>query len=151
MLNRYAIAVTLSLGLLAGAGCDRNKETYVTINGRRWHVELATTPERRFLGMSGRQDVPDGTGMLFIFRDSQPRAFVMRGCLVPLDIAFIDEGLRIVAIHTMAVEEDRAGRKKYRSGRPAKYALEVAAGALAQARVNVGDAVTFSAAITRRP
>lgn len=150
MLNRYAIVVAALLALSAAAGCDKNDETYVTINGRRWDVELATTPEKRFLGMSGRQDVPAGTGMLFVFRDCQPRTFVMRGCLVPLDIAFIDEGLRIVAIDTMAVEEDRAGRKKYRSGKPAMYALEVAAGALAQARVNVGDTVTLSPAIARR-
>jgi len=150
MLSRHVIAVALLLALLAAAGCDRNKETYVTINGHRWDVELATTPERRFLGMSGRDDVPAGTGMLFIFRDSQPREFVMRGCLVPLDIAFIDEGLRIVAVHTMAVEPDLAGRKKYRSGKPAMYALEVAAGALGQAGINVGDMVTFSPAITRR-
>ena len=150
MLDRCLIAVALSLALLAGAGCGRNDGTYVTINGHRWDVELATTPEKRFLGMSGRQDVAAGTGMLFIFRDSQPREFVMRGCLVPLDIVFIDDGLRIVAIHTMAVEEDRVGRRKYRSGKPARYALEVAAGSLAAARVNVGDEVTFSPAITRR-
>ena len=148
MLARHVIAVAL-LALLAAGGCDKNDETYVTINGRRWDVELATTPEKRFLGMSGRQDVSPGAGMLFIFRDSQPRVFVMRGCLVPLDIAFIDEGLRIVAIHTMAVEPDRVGRKKYRSGKPAMYALEVAAGALGQAGVTVGDTVTFSAAIER--
>jgi uncharacterized membrane protein (UPF0127 family) len=100
--------------------------------------------------MSGRQDVPPGTGMLFIFRDSQPRAFVMRGCLVPLDIAFIDEGLRIVAIHTMAVEPDGAGQKKYRSLKPAMYALEVAAGELSAAGVTVGDTATFSPAVERR-
>jgi len=150
MLNRYAIVVAALLALSAAAGCDRNDETYVTINGRRWDVELATTPENRFLGMSGRQDVPADTGMLFVFRDSQPREFVMRGCLVPLDIAFIDEHLRIVAIHTMAVAEDPTKLRKYASIKPAMYALEVAAGSLGQARVNVGDAVTLSPAITRR-
>ncbi len=125
-------------------------EPYVTINRRRWDVELAVTFDERYLGMSGRRNVPSGTGMLFIFQDSAPRVFCMRDCYVPLDIAFINEDRLVVAIHTMAVEPDRRGRVPYRSGSSAMYALEVAAGALGQANVNVGDKVALSPAIEQR-
>ena len=148
MLNRCIIATVLLPGLLSTPGCRKSADAYVTIDGRRWDVELAVTDEQKYVGMSYRESAPDGQGMLFIYRQSQRLSFCMRGCLVPLDIAFIDENFRIVAIHTMEVEPDLAGRRPYRSGKPAMYALEVAAGALDG--VTVGDTVTFSPAIQQR-
>ncbi len=158
MRNAHIITIVLATWLLAAVGCKENGpgdasdlsrptdggQPQVTINGHQWNVELATTPEQRYLGMSGRKNVPTDTGMLFIFQDSKPRTFVMRDCYVPLDIAFINSGMLIVAIHTMAVELNRAGRVPYESGMSAKYALEVAGDALGQAGVAVGDRVTFS-------
>jgi len=150
MRSGYMIAVVVS-GLMSAAafsaGCGGERQAYVEINGRRWDVELAVTRDQQYLGMAGREEAPAGTGMLFVFRESEPHEFVMRGCLVPLDIAFIDADRRIVAIHTMEVEPDLVGRKRYPSGEPAKYALEVAGGALAEAGVKVGDEVKFSRGI----
>lgn len=82
--------------------------------------------------------------MLFIYPRPRMLEFCMRGCRIPLDIAFIDADLRIVNICTMAVEPDLAGRVLYRSKKPARYALEVAAGAFQRVRVGAGDAVVLS-------
>ncbi|NIP80218.1 MAG: DUF192 domain-containing protein, partial [Gemmatimonadetes bacterium] len=35
-------------------------------------AEVAATAEERAEGLMYRDDVPDGTGMLFVFQDSQP-------------------------------------------------------------------------------
>lgn len=71
----------------------------------------------------------------------------MRGCLIPLDIVFISTDLRVVAVHTMSVEPDLAGRKVYSSKVPAQFALELQAGQLALAGVKPGAVVTFAGEI----
>jgi uncharacterized membrane protein (UPF0127 family) len=68
----------------------------------------------------------------------------MRGCYIPLDIAFIDADGYVVKTATMAVEDDLAGRIVYSSDRPAQFALEVPAGTLAAANVKPGSKVIFS-------
>ncbi|MCD6303901.1 MAG: DUF192 domain-containing protein, partial [Planctomycetes bacterium] len=116
----------------------------VTIRGHTWQVELAVTPEQRYRGLSNRKELPAGRGMLFVFETPQVLEFCMRQCLIPLDIAFIDENLRVVKTCTMAVEPYGFERAVYSSDRPAQYALEVPAGSLAAAGVAVGDTVRFS-------
>ena len=142
------ILLALAFAAVAG-GCRKppGPTPEVTIGDRRWFVDVALTRADREAGLSGRGHIPDDVGMLFVFRRPEILEFCMRGCHVPIDIAFIDAKLRIVAIETMAVEPDRAGVKIYSSPAPALYALEVAGGTLTGAGIRVGDKVTFSAEI----
>jgi len=119
----------------------------VTICGRTWRVEVVETRRDRYVGLSGRAEVPAGTGMLFVYPQAYPQEYSMRGCLVPLDIAFLSPSLEVLAVHTMEVEPDRAGRKQYLSGAPAQYVLEVGGGELARAGVAVGGRALLSANI----
>lgn len=140
-----ALIATLCL-----AGCRAQPaQPQVTIRAHTWRVDLALTPQQCFQGLSGVTNLPAGRGMLFIFPDSALRAFCMRGCYIPLDIAFLDDRLRVVHTATMAVEPDRAGRVVYASQLPAKYALEVPAGALSAAGVAPGDHAAFTGPIPR--
>ncbi len=82
--------------------------------------------------------------MLFIYPQPRILNFCMRGCVIPLDIAFIGADFRVVAIHTMAVEPDHLGRVSYSSSLPAQFALELPAGSLGRAGVRVGDKVIFA-------
>jgi len=130
---------------LPGCGDEPGDTTgEVTINGFTWVVDLALTEQQRYDGLAGREYLLEGTGMLFLFGEAQPLEFCMRGCLIPLDIAYLSSDLRVVAMHTMQVEPDLAGRKGYPSGVPARYALEVPAGELARADVRIGSRATFS-------
>lgn len=119
----------------------------VTIRNTRWRVALALTQQQRIKGLAGRSSLRNDEGMLFIYPKAQMLEFHMEGCLIPLDIAFIDADRRVIAIHTMTVEPDLRGHKVYRSGRPAQYALEVPAGTLSRARVRPGDRVIFSPSV----
>jgi uncharacterized membrane protein (UPF0127 family) len=119
----------------------------VRISQGRWQVELAVTNQQRYQGLSGRSSIPEGTGMLFVYPAARVRNYCMRGCPVPIDIAFIGADRRIVRTYTMAVEPDLAGRVVYSSGAPAQYVLEVAGGALAKAGVSVGDSVELPSAL----
>lgn len=115
----------------------------VRIRQKTWFVDLAVTQEQRYVGLSGRSDIADDVGMLFVYPGPQVLEFCMRDCGVPIDIAFLDADRRVVRMHTMQVEPDRAGRVAYSSDAAAQYALEVAGGELARAGVQVGDTATL--------
>ena len=119
----------------------------VTMGAATWRVEVAMTAWRRRVGLSGRAHVPAGTGMLFVYPRLRMRRYTMRGCLVPLDIAFLSATLEVVSTHTMLVEPGRAGRKHYDSPSPARYVLEVPAGEFARAGVRAGSRAELSANI----
>ena len=126
-------------------GCRKRYDPpRVTIKGQTWEVEIADTVQARWEGLSGRLYLDESAGMLFIYPKSQSLSYCMRGCLVPLDIAFITADSRVAKIYTMRVEEDLAGGVAYISGEPVQFVLEVRGGALGQAGVSVGDAVSFS-------
>ena len=140
------LLVSAALAALPACGCGEKDEPAPAqgqINGRRWFVDVAATHAERYRGLGGRERLMEGTGMLFIYPSAKVREFCMRGCVVPLDIAFLDADRRVVQIRTMVVEPDLAGRKTYSSLRPAQYALEVPAGELGAAGVNVGDVAEF--------
>jgi len=129
------------VALLAAIGCAAPPDARprVRIRDRTWFVELATTGEQRYRGLSGRPALAEDAGMLFVYPYPRVLEFCMRGCDVPIDVAFLGADLRVVSIHQMRVEADRAGQEVYSSGRPAQYALEVRGGALRRAGVTVGD------------
>lgn len=103
-------------------------------------VRVAATPEARSRGLMGVAALPDGAGMLFRFPDLGAHGgFWMRGTLVPLDIAFLAEGV-VVAVATMTPCADDPCPIT-RPGRPYDGALEVPAGWLGRAGVVVGTEV----------
>jgi len=134
--------VLISTAIGCGSGAPA-----VTIRNTRWRVEIALTSQQRIKGLAGRASLGGDEGMLFIYPKPHMLEFHMEGCLIPLDIAFIDARKRVVAVHTMMVEPDLRGHKVYRSGREAQYVLEVPAGALSRAGVRPGDRVIFSSSM----
>jgi uncharacterized protein len=135
-------AMLCLLALIVGCGGD-DAPPQVRIGSMVWNVDLATNNEQRTRGLAGRAYLSESVGMLFIYPRAALREYCMRGCLIPLDIAFIDSELRIVKIYTMPSEYDRAGRASYSSLVPAQYVLEVSAGAFARSGVREGAKVMF--------
>lgn len=105
----------------------------VRIGGQTFHLEVAQTPATRYQGLSDRPTLAPDAGMLFAFPDCAPRTFVMRRCLIPLDIIFLSPAGRIVAKHRMAVEPPGTPEDAltyYSSHWPAQYAIELPAGSI---------------------
>ena len=110
--------------------------------GRAWVIfgadtvvaEVAGTPEQRAEGLMYRQEVPDGTGMLFVFEDNEIRSFWMENTYVPLDIAFLDASFVVVDIQQM----EPLTTDPHQSAAPAMFALEVRQGWFAQEGIQVG-------------
>lgn len=97
-------------------------------------AEVASTADERAEGLMYRDEVPDGTGMLFVFQDNQPRAFWMANTYVALDIAYMDPSFRIVDIIAM----EPLVTDSYPSAAPAMFALEVRQGWFEEQGIGIG-------------
>jgi uncharacterized protein len=125
-------------------------------SGRAWVIfgadtvvaEIAATADERAQGLMYREEVPDGTGMLFVFQDNAHRAFWMANTYVPLDIAYMDPSYRIVDI----VQMEPLVTETYPSSGPAMFALEVRQGWFEENGIRVGDQaeIVFGIGIGRR-
>jgi len=111
-------------------------EAWVIFDSDTVRAEVARTPEEREQGLMFRESLEEGRGMLFIFPDAQTRSFWMRNTLIPLDIAYIDENLRIVDIQAMTPQTE----DPHPSAEPAMFALEVPQGWFRERGIDVGSA-----------
>ena len=98
-------------------------------------AEIARTADERAQGLMYRDELPDGTGMLFVFQDVQIRSFWMANTYVALDIAYLSVSYVIVDIQQM----EPLVTDSYPSVAPSMFALEVAQGWFAEHSVVVGD------------
>jgi len=98
-------------------------------------AEVAATADERAEGLMYREEVPDGTGMLFVFPDNQPRSFWMANTYVPLDIAYMNPAFRVVDIVPM----EPLVTDSYPSQAPAMFGLEVRQGWFAEQGITIGN------------
>jgi len=135
-------------GLETGTDVGPSENTLdVTLKDEAFLLELALDEDTRFQGLSDRPEIaPDG-GMLFVFPESGRREFVMRRCLVPIDIAFLDDQGKIVWMHAMQVESDpdtpEYRLKRYDSHYPTRFAIELRDGTLRRLGLKQGDAIVL--------
>ncbi|GHE21611.1 DUF192 domain-containing protein [Halomonas urumqiensis] len=113
-------------------------------------VEVARTSAERSRGLMGREHLDADAGMLFLYDRKQAanNGFWMYRTLIPLDIAFLDEKGRIVALHSMVpCGSERPGDCPVTTpGVPYQAALEVNAGYFAEHTIGIGDCVSWAGA-----
>ncbi len=102
------------------------------------NAELAVKAEERNWGFMERKDIPDGTGMLFVFEKDQVLSFWMKNTPHPLSIAYIDSK----GIITDLLDMTPYSLESIRSSKSVRYALEVPQGFYLANGVAVGDRVT---------
>jgi uncharacterized membrane protein (UPF0127 family) len=131
-----ALAVAAALGAAAGAPAAQpapprfaRGTLVIAQNDRRatLTVEIAETAEARSYGLMFRTSLPENAGMLFVFDEDARWGFWMKNTLIPLSIAFIDRGWRLLEVLDMAVPADpQAGPWPiYEPSAAYRYALEV--------------------------
>ena len=98
-------------------------------------VEPAVTAQEQERGFMNRKEIPDGTGMIFVFKRDQKLRFWMKDTPHPLSIAFIDSTGRIREIYDMQPFSLDIIASAY----SVRYALEVAQGYFGRAGINAGD------------
>ncbi len=91
----------------------------------RFDVYLAADGPRRSRGLMHVRKLPESTGMLFVYNESDYRSMYMRNTYISLDIAFIRADGDIVNI---AKATEPLSLKSIYSTEPATYVLELKAG-----------------------
>jgi len=110
-------------------------------------AEVAATAEERSQGLMYRDEVPDGTGMLFVFTDNEVRSFWMANTYVALDIGYMDPSYAIVDIVPM----DPLVTDSYPSAAPAMFGLEVRQGWFQEHSIRVGDKANIVFGVRQAP
>jgi uncharacterized membrane protein (UPF0127 family) len=135
--------LTVASGVGAeGQGVDRG--TVTLPNGAVYSVEIPRTEETRLRGLMFRADLPRRTGMLFVFEKTGRYGFWMKNCLIPLDLVWIDDAKRVVAIlpETPPCKTDPC--PIYQFDVPTRYVLEMPSGAAKREGLAVGGVLKIS-------
>lgn len=103
------------------------------------NCELAVKAEERNFGFMKRKNIPDGTGMLFVFENEQILSFWMKDTPHPLSIAFIDSRGKIRNIYDMKP----FSLASIQSTVSCRYALEVPQGWFAKNNIAPGDKISL--------
>ena len=123
----------------------------LTLGAEPFDLELAATDPAITKGLSGRDRVRRHRGMLFVMPYSRELGFWMVDCLIPIDIAYVNEQGIVTGVHTMKIEppqrtdESRGAYEvrlpRYPSGAKARYAIELAAGEFARLGIAKGSEI----------
>ena len=100
-------------------------------------AELAADYASRMRGLMFRASMPVNAGMLFIFEEAGPQCMWMKNTLIPLSVAFLDDGGAIINVEDMQpqTEDSHCARK------PARYALEMNKGWFAARGIKPGSRI----------
>ena len=143
-LRTWVLAVPL-LAILSGwAGGQEVSEhgnpwVWVNLGQVTVQAEAVKTPERLYQGLSYREALPEGRGMLFFMPAKEVQSFCMRGMRLPLDLIWISGG-RVAGV-TRNVPATFPG--ELISPAPVEQVLEVPGGFADRHGIKTGDPVTW--------
>ena len=141
--------ILLALGILviiAGAGMffiQNTQRRYVSayIGSGVFHLRLAETAEERAQGLGGVAALVQNEGMLFTFQNDGLHGIWMKDMRIPIDILWLSNDFQIVDF-AEKVSPDSFPRV-FTPTTPARFVVELPAGAKKASGVAVGDAVQF--------
>ena len=115
-----------------------DEEVDAVLGGVDLRLEVADEPAERATGLMGRSEVPDGTGMVFLFDGPTSSRFYMFQVPIPLRAVFVREGA-VVGVVDMepCTESDAEACPLY--GPDAQYDTVVETAPEALPDVEVGD------------
>jgi uncharacterized membrane protein (UPF0127 family) len=130
---RLAFALTLlgmllACGRVGEAGLPRGK---VTIAGTTVGVDVARTPADRAQGLSGREGLAEGEGMLFLHEEPGQHGYWMKDMRFAIDILWIRAGRIVDTAHRVPPPAPGTPRSELRIYAPrsdADVVLEVPGG-----------------------
>lgn len=104
-------------------------------------VDVADTVAEQVRGLSGRERLPENTGLLFVFAEDGRHGIWMRDMRFSIDIVWAKEGGEIVHV------EEKAGPDTYpqvfEPDEDARYVLELPAGFLELHGIREGDRLSL--------
>ena len=92
---------------------------------KKFNVEIADNNVTRSKGFMWRENIPDGTGMLFVWKKESYRNFWMKNTPTSLDILFFDADGKFLNV---VEKTEPFSLDNIQSSEPSQYVLELIAG-----------------------
>lgn len=108
----------------------------ILVSNKELRIEIADSEEKRNRGLGGRKSLPNNRGMLFLFETPALYSFWMADMRFPIDIIWIDENKKIIAISENISPDTYP--LSFSPSDPVKYVLEVNAGWTKKNEVEIG-------------
>jgi uncharacterized membrane protein (UPF0127 family) len=121
--------------------------TAVTIRNIITRVEIADTPDEHTQGLSTRDSLEEGWGMLFVFDEPEMPIFWMKDMRFPIDILWISPENRLSGIIHAAQPEPNSREVELNLYRPpglVSYVLELKADTAKRNNFAIGDMVEIT-------
>lgn len=141
MKNKSRIAILVVLGGLLAYGVYHyavKSEVHVA-NSMRFEVVRSASEQQR--GLSGRTQIPENYGMLFVFQTPDLYGIWMKDMLVPIDIIWLANDGSIIGI------ESRVDPSTYPTAfyppEPVRYVLETKSGYAEEMGWHVGNIIVL--------
>ena len=136
--------------IAATAGCATAAgEAWVELKGARFTVEVANDDAERERGLMFRDEMAADRGMIFVHEDEEPQAYWMKNTKIPLDIFYFDAQRKLVSVQERVPPCSLGDRcPPFPSDGPAKYVLELNAGAAEKLKVSPGDELLIGPGVT---
>ena len=131
MNRNFLFGLFLSLftfySLLSFADFPEKEILIANSNGeiKKFNVEIADNNETRSKGFMWRENIPDGTGMLFVWKKEAYRNFWMKNTPTSLDILFFDGDGKFLNV---VEKTEPFSLDNIQSSEPSQYVLELIAG-----------------------
>lgn len=103
-------------------------------------LTIRATPAERSQGYMGVRDIPDGTGMVFLWPEPTSVSFWMKDTPLPLEVVFFDEQQVILDIVAMQPNDETI----HAAPQPVQMAVEVPQGHFARYGIKAGDQCTLT-------
>jgi len=151
------MALLAVLGSTLGAGCAESIRrtrpadavtASLDVGGIPIEARVVTKRAEREHGLMGVTALGEREGMLFVYASLRPHGFWMKGCLIPLDVAFLDARGVVLQVDTLQPPTTPGGEPaRTRRSPPARYALEVVGGFFARHGLGVGTRVRIPSTV----
>ncbi len=134
---RDSLEISSEIDVNAGLSASGLAVKTVSVNGIDIQAELAETPVQKILGLSNRQSLKEGRGMLFVYGKPGRQRFWMKDMHFPIDIIWIDG--EKVAVHLEREVMPDSYPEVFSPPVLAQYVLEVPAGYSERVGIVVGS------------
>jgi len=135
------IIILGSIFLFLQRALEENQTKNIRINDVEIEVEVADTATTREFGLSNRETLLDGKGMLFVFDNPSRYGIWMKDMNFSIDIAWIDEELQVIGIEKEVTPETFP--QIFYPKSTIKYVLELPAGTLDKYHIDIGGIVSW--------
>ena len=139
------LLITILLEFASFVSSPKQEVVFTTDQGKvSIIVEIADDPSERSQGLMDRTKLCEKCGMLFIFDQPQEVSFWMKNTLIPLDMIFVSEDMKIVKVHENVQPCESDPCPTYSSDESVKYVVETNADFVRENGIEVGNIILIN-------